>query len=56
MGIIKKVNFNKSGSGSYTGRIILPAEFLKENNINKENPEVEVTYVDGKLIIEKVDK
>ena len=52
----KTINFNKGGTGSYTGRIILPAPYLELMGISKDNPEVEITYKNGKIIIEKPKK
>lgn len=50
------ISFNKSGSGSYTPRISLPATWINEMGIDKENRKVSVTFKDGKIIIEKVKK
>lgn len=54
--MIKKVTFNKGGSGGHTGRIILPSTYLELMNVTKDDPEVELTYKDGKIIIEKANK
>ena len=54
--MIKKVTFNKGGSGATSGRIILPSTYLELMKITKEEPEVEINYVDGKIIIEKANK
>ncbi|NFO58506.1 PemI [Clostridium botulinum] len=51
--MIKNVTFNKGGSGASSGRIILPAPYLELMKVTKKEPEVEVTYKDGKIIIEK---
>ena len=48
-----KINFNKSGSGSFSGRITIPVEFLQLMNIDKDNREVEISYAFGRLIITK---
>ena len=45
------ISFNKSGSGSYTPRISLPATWINEMGIDKENRKVSVTFKDGKIII-----
>ncbi len=50
------ISFSKSGSGSYTPRISLPATWINEMGIDKENRKVSVTLKDGKIIIEKVKK
>ncbi|WP_294360816.1 AbrB/MazE/SpoVT family DNA-binding domain-containing protein [uncultured Clostridium sp.] len=52
----KKVTFNKGGSGSYTGRVILPATYLELMGITKDEPEIEITYTEGQIIIKKVKK
>ena len=49
------ISFNKSGSGSYTPRISLPATWINEMGIDKENRKVSVTFKDGKIIIEKAE-
>ncbi|CAI3193048.1 AbrB/MazE/SpoVT family DNA-binding domain-containing protein [Clostridium neonatale] len=51
--MIKNVTFNKGGKGAKSGRIILPAAYLEIMNITEDEPGVEVTYKDGKIIIEK---
>lgn len=56
MEVVKRVNFHKSGSGSVSGKIILPMEFLKDNGITKEDPEVIIKYVGNRIIIEKASK
>lgn len=48
-----KVNFAKSGSGSVSGRVVLPKEFLQLLNITSSDRTIIVTYLDGKIIIEK---
>ena len=42
--IIKKVNFNKGGTGGYAARIILNTEWINDMGITKENNEIELTY------------
>lgn len=49
------ISFNKSGSGSYTPRISLPATWINEMGIDKENRKVSVTFKDGQIIIEKAE-
>ena len=48
-----KVTFNKSGSGSKSGRVILPVAFLETLGITEDEREVEITFKNGKIIIEK---
>lgn len=50
-----KVTFNKSGSGSTSCRLTIPAAFVEIMGITKDEREVEISFKDGKLIIEKVD-
>ncbi|WP_195940925.1 AbrB/MazE/SpoVT family DNA-binding domain-containing protein [Romboutsia sp. 1001713B170131_170501_G6] len=47
------ISFNKSGSGSYTPRISLPATWVKEMGLDKENREVEVIFENSQIIIKK---
>ncbi|WP_288328082.1 PemI [Clostridium butyricum] len=54
--MIKNVTFNKGGAGAKSGRIILPATYLELMKITEEERTVEVTYQDGKIIIEKANK
>lgn len=42
--LVKKINFNKGGTGSYVPRIILNSEWVRDMGITKENNEVEVNY------------
>lgn len=48
-----KISFNKAGSGSITPKMTLPMTWIKEMGIDTENREVEVTFEDGKIIIQK---
>lgn len=48
-----KVNFNKSGSGSISGRITIPKEILELMDITEEDRDVIIIYKDGDLIIQK---
>lgn len=48
-----KVTFNKSGSGSLSGRITIPSEFLNALGINPDNRDVEISFSYGKIIISK---
>lgn len=54
---IKAVNFNKSGSGSISGRIILKKEWLEDMKINIEEPWIELNYDEKlkRIVIEKKD-
>lgn len=49
----KTVTFNKGGNGYTSGRIIIPKTYLDLIGVTEENREVEITYKDGKIIIEK---
>lgn len=49
-----KVTFNRSGSGSKSARLTIPAAFVELLKINENEREVNINYVEGKLIIEKV--
>lgn len=48
-----KVTFSKSGSGSTTGRVVLPLDFLKAMNINEDNRDIQISYQFGRIIISK---
>lgn len=50
-----KITFNKSGSGSNSARLTIPSVFIELMNIDKNNRNVEITFKDNKLIIEKRD-
>lgn len=52
---IKAVNFNKSGSGSISGRIILKKDWLNDMEINEDEPWIELNYDKElkRIIIEK---
>lgn len=52
---VKAVNFNKSGSGSISGRIILKKEWLEDMKINFDEPWIELNYDETlkKITIEK---
>lgn len=51
----KKVNFNKSGSGSTSAKIVLPKKFVEALNITKEKPNITISLTtDRKIIIEKL--
>lgn len=47
------IQFAKSGSGSRTTRITLPVSFIDKLGIMADNREVNVIYVNGKIIITK---
>lgn len=51
-----KVTFNKSGSGSKSGKVIIPVAFLEILNITEDDREVNITMEDNKIIIEKIEK
>lgn len=52
-----KINFQKSGSGSVSGRLTIPKEFLQLLEITSYDRNIILTYEDGKIIIEKdIDK
>ncbi|MCY6957844.1 AbrB/MazE/SpoVT family DNA-binding domain-containing protein [Clostridium brassicae] len=51
-----KITFNKSGSGSITGRLNIPMALLKSIGITEEEREVELYIRDNKLIVEKIIK
>lgn len=48
-----KITFNKSGSGSKSGRLTIPVAFLESLNITEEDRDVTIKLEDGKIIIEK---
>lgn len=48
-----KITFNESGQKSMSGRLTIPVDILKLMNINKHERNVSMTFIDGKLIIEK---
>lgn len=48
-----KVNFNKSGSGSYSSRVVLPAEWVKKMNINSDSKDIKISFDGEKITIEK---
>ena len=54
---IKAVNFNRGGSGSISGRIILKKEWLEDMKINIDEPWIELNYDEKlkRIIIEKKD-
>ena len=54
---IKAVNFNKGGSGSISGRIILKKEWLEDMKINIDEPWIELNYDEKlkRIVIEKKD-
>ncbi|OOM17183.1 hypothetical protein CLSAB_19030 [Clostridium saccharobutylicum] len=51
-----KVTFNKSGSGSINGKITIPKALIELMKFTQDDRDVEITYEDGKLVIEKVSK
>lgn len=48
-----KITFNKSGSGSKSGRLTIPVAILELLKITEEEREVEIKFEDNKIIIEK---
>lgn len=54
--IIKKVNFNKGGTGGYTPRITLNTEWVNDMGITKENNEIKLTYDEDKKEIKITKK
>lgn len=48
-----RITFNKSGSGSISGRLTLPSDILKLMKIDNFNREVEIIYCNGEIIIKK---
>lgn len=49
-----KITFNKSGSGSKSARLTIPAIIIELMKITEEEREVEITYKDGKITVEKI--
>ncbi|MPN36095.1 hypothetical protein SDC9_183600 [bioreactor metagenome] len=47
------ISFSKSGSGSYTPRISLPATWIKEMGVDVENRKVLVSFENGEITIKK---
>jgi antitoxin component of MazEF toxin-antitoxin module len=54
--MIKNVYFNAGGSGGQTGRVILPSDYLKLMNVTKDDPRIEITYENERIIIKKAEK
>lgn len=52
------VTFNKSGSGSKSGRVTIPADWLKFLDIkdSEEERNISITLVDDQIIIKKYSK
>lgn len=48
-----KVTFNKSGKGSTSARLTIPVALLELLKITENERDVEITFEDGKLIVEK---
>lgn len=51
-----RVTFNKNGNGSSNAKLIIPKVLIELMKITEEEREVEITYEDGKIIIEKANK
>lgn len=49
-----KITFNKSGSGSKSARLTIPTALVELMKITEDERDVEITFEDGKLVIEKV--
>lgn len=45
------IQFAKGGSGSRTTRLTLPVSFIDKLGVTADNREVNVIYVNGKIII-----
>ena len=54
--MIRKVTFNKSGSGSINAKVLIPAAYLEPLGITEEDREVNIKLEGNKLIISKLDK
>lgn len=52
----KKINFNKGGNGATSGRVILPAKWLKYLGITENNPNVTLELVGDQIIIKKTEE
>ena len=50
------ITFNNSGSGSKSARLTIPAALIELMNITEDERKVDITYENGKLIIEKAKK
>lgn len=50
-----KIQYAKGGSGSKTTRLTIPITWIKEMGISEENREVEVSFDNGKIVIQKKD-
>lgn len=49
----RKITFNRSGSGSKSGKIVIPVAFLELLDINEENREVFITLENDAIVIKK---
>lgn len=45
----------KSGTGSNTAKISIPVTWLEDMGVDEDNKSVIISYVDKKIVIEKVD-
>ena len=50
-----KVTFNKSGSGSKSGKVVIPAAFLETLGITEDDRDIEIRMIDNKIVIEKIE-
>lgn len=48
-----KVTFNKSGSGSISGKVTIPTNMLQALNITQDDREVVISLIDNSIIIQK---
>lgn len=49
----KKVGFTKAGNGSVNCKIGFPYSWAKEMGVSEDDPYVTMSFMDGKIIIEK---
>lgn len=47
--------FGKSGTGSNTAKISIPVTWLEDMGLDEDNKAVNISYVDKKVVIEKVN-
>lgn len=52
---ILKISFNKTGAGNFTPKLALPASFVKNMGITKEDREIKLIYDENKkeIILKK---
>ena len=49
----KKITFNKGGTGSKSGRVIIPAPYLEILNITDSEPYVDISLQQNKIVLMK---